>query len=58
MNADSSRSHMVFTVRLTVEGGAARKLTFCDLGGCERRATWTWIVRIGQFASAIEPQNH
>lgn len=36
MNADSSRSHMVFTVRLTVEGGAARKLTFCDLGGCER----------------------
>ena len=37
MNADSSRSHMVFTVRLTVEGGAARKLTFCDLGGCERR---------------------
>ncbi|CAJ1395522.1 unnamed protein product [Effrenium voratum] len=37
MNADSSRSHMVFTVRLAAEGRrASRKLTFCDLGGCER----------------------
>ena len=37
MNADSSRSHMVFTVRLNVEGcEKPRKLTFCDLGGCER----------------------
>ena len=43
MNADSSRSHMVFTVRLNPQKGVgaeprgrSRKLTFCDLGGCER----------------------
>jgi len=40
LNADSSRSHMVFTVRLHSEGQSKktsiRKLTFCDLGGCER----------------------
>lgn len=40
LNADSSRSHMIFTVRLQTEGGSkkasTRKLTFCDLGGCER----------------------
>ncbi|CAE7235023.1 cdkal1 [Symbiodinium natans] len=39
LNADSSRSHMVFTVRIQTEGSSkktTRKLTFCDLGGCER----------------------
>lgn len=35
LNADSSRSHMVFSVRLRVQG-LCRKLTFVDLGGCER----------------------
>ena len=45
MNADSSRSHMVFTVRLNVEGcEKPRKLTFCDLGGCERRQMGTVCI--------------
>ncbi|CAE7541428.1 Por [Symbiodinium natans] len=44
MNAESSRSHVIFTVFLTQDipsqqGGVERttsKLHFCDLGGCER----------------------
>eukprot|EP00931_Biecheleriopsis_adriatica_P073701 TRINITY_DN47934_c0_g1_i1.p1 TRINITY_DN47934_c0_g1~~TRINITY_DN47934_c0_g1_i1.p1 ORF type:complete len:903 (+),score=160.88 TRINITY_DN47934_c0_g1_i1:43-2709(+) len=41
LNLESSRSHMIFTVELTMTGLESRKsfsskLTFCDLGGCER----------------------
>eukprot|EP00435_Cladocopium_sp_Y103_P011131 s3635_g2.t3 len=41
MNAESSRSHVLFTVYVTREveegeGQVVSKLHFCDLGGCER----------------------
>ncbi|CAK9117557.1 unnamed protein product [Durusdinium trenchii] len=37
MNAESSRSHVLFTVYLTKEDSdRTSKLHFCDLGGCER----------------------
>lgn len=66
MNADSSRSHSIFTIHLErsdhddkgEEHIRAAKLNLVDLAGSERQAKTGGYIRASRFATSVRMEHH